>query len=131
MKYREALDILYLYIVAKELNLLNILEVDSDPLFQIERITSGLISHPNIEVHEQKPGAAPTTMVLEHDNKGHEQSAEEAKSHPKMDADDIEDNKGNTVKPFVQSPLNDRDPFNFERGTGQRVLVFWIFYYIY
>ena len=23
--------------------------------------------------------------------------------------------------------LNDRDPFDFDRGTGQRVLVFWIF----
>ena len=32
------------------------------------------------------------------------------------------------VKPFVQSPLNDKDPFNFDRGTGQRVLVFWIIF---
>ena len=30
----------------------------------------------------------------------------------------------NTVKPFVQSHLNDRHPFDFGRGTGQRVLAF-------
>ena len=28
-------------------------------------------------------------------------------------------------------PLNDRYPFNFERGTGQRVLVFLDILYIY
>ena len=33
-----------------------------------------------------------------------------------------------TVKPFVQSPLNDLYPFDFGRGIGQRILVFWIFY---
>ena len=36
----------------------------------------------------------------------------------------IEVNNSITVKPFVQSLLNDRDPFNFGRGTGQRLLVF-------
>ena len=40
------------------------------------------------------------------------------------EANQLIERKRNTVKPFVHSPLNDRDPFDFDWGTGQRVLVF-------
>ena len=35
--------------------------------------------------------------------------------------------KVSTLKPFIQSPINDRDPFDFVKGTGQRVYTFRYF----
>ena len=53
---------------------------DNDNLFEIERITSGLISQPNIESKEHNLGAAPTTVVKEH-----ETHVEEHKEVPKTE----------------------------------------------